>query len=1423
MRKFVEIRETVKEIKEGDRKKRVVSVYTSYRASGKDLMKKGGKFYAILDHETSMWSTNEQDTVRFIDREIANYISSKYRQDENGDYWKSVGQESMKVVPSYLDDSSTNRLKDFNIWMSNLSINHNFKQLDQSITFTDTEVTPEMYRSKRLLYDVKEGPIDSYEKIMSTLYSDDNRNKIEWAIGSVFTGDSKKIEKLLVLYGDPGSGKSTVLDLVKKLFEGYWSAFVAAELVSSTNQFGTAAFKDNPLVAIQDDGKMSKIETPTVNELVSHKHVTINEKGKQQYTIISNAFLFLATNDPVDIHDTKLGITRRLLDVYPSGNKIKPVEKYRDLVANMEFEKGAIAYHCIQVFKKLGKEYYEGYIPIQMIKKTNYLQNFLSDNLTEFSKRTYFLRNDLYDLYKTYYEESGLGYPPKRITFTDQLKEYFDTYEEMGWVNGRSERHIFRGLKISRVLGISDRDESGAEDFKWLSLECTTSLFDQLYSDQPAQYANEEGNPKNKWEKVKTTLKSINTKKLHWLKLPENVIKMDFDKRDKDGNKSLEENLKAANKFPKTYAEVSKSGCGIHLYYIYDGDPNELSRLYDENIEIKLSTGNNAHRRILTRCNDLPITHISTGLPLKEVKKKVEDIPVTVSGLRTTIRRCLAKEIHGDTRSNIDWIYEVLDRAYNSGLQYDLTDMKEDVEKFAANSTNQSDYCKKKVLSMKFKSEKGEEVFDSTAFEDEEQVRDLIKYYLGCNVFADSDKALEAVKDTLDKAYDAGLIYDVSDLYQDVLIFAINHHTKNGVNLLGDMRFCSEKEGTYCDEYDPDGPLIFFDIEVKPNMNLLCWKYEGDDQPVIAMFNPKPEEIDNFLHLHGKYKSKIIGYNNKEYDNHILHAMRLGKSPYDIYLISKNIVGKDKNISRKAKFREAKKYSYSDIFDFMPEKISLKKWENRLNGVVHSEFAHPWDEPLPEDQWEELATYCKNDVIATEAVFKSKDGQAAWKGRQILVDLANILMGPGSVVNDSTNELTTKLIVGNEPNPQQYFVYPDLSKEFPGYEFDEHGIDPDRYISKDVIITGKSFYRGYDPGEGGFVWAKPGMYGYSESDDSASHHPSTLIAENGFGKFTPNYKRLLDLRLMVKHKEYDKLRTMYNGALAKYLETDEDAGALSFALKIAINAVYGLTAAKFKNRLRDDRNKDNWVAKRGALFMIDLMLGVQELGYTVLHCKTDSIKILNPDDRVRNYIYEYGKKFGYTFEIEHRFDRLCLVNDAVYVCKYTDEDVNGKAKGQWDATGKQFQVPYVFKTLFSHEPIQFEDMCEIKNSSTALYLDTNENLPEGEHDYHFIGKTGQFCPIKPGCGGGYILRDAGNGKFAFTEGTKGFRWLESEFVSEFNKQDDIDRSYYNRLVDKAVETISKFGSFDAFVAEGKYVDMNFMNIPETEDEEIPWK
>lgn len=71
------------------------------------------------------------------------------------------------------------------------------------------------------------------------------------------------------------------------------------------------------------------------------------------------------------------------------------------------------------------------------------------------------------------------------------------------------------------------------------------------------------------------------------------------------------------------YAELSKSGNGIHLHYIYTGgDVNQLSRIYSDHIEIKVYTGKSSLRRKLSKCNNLPIANISSGLPLKEIIKK---------------------------------------------------------------------------------------------------------------------------------------------------------------------------------------------------------------------------------------------------------------------------------------------------------------------------------------------------------------------------------------------------------------------------------------------------------------------------------------------------------------------------------------------------------------------------------------------------------------------------------------------------------------------------------------------------------------------------------------------------------------------------------------------------------------------------------
>ena len=888
------------------------------------------------------------------------------------------------------------------------------------------------------------------------------------------------------------------------------------------------------------------------------------------------------------------------------------------------------------------------------------------------------------------------------------------------------------------------------------------SIFDEECSDCFAQYANSEETPSKQWDNVKTKLSQIKTSKLHYVKPPENHIVIDFDISDKNGNKCYERNVEEASKWPPTYAELSKSGAGVHLHYIYTGDVSKLSRTYDDHIEIKVFTGKSALRRKLTKCNNLPIATISSGLPLKGEDKLVNFEAIkSEKGLRTLIKRNLNKEYHPGTKPSIDFIYKILEDAYASGLNYDVSDMRNSVLAFAANSTNQAEYCIKLVNKMQWK----------------------------------SAEPSDSVK-------------------------------------------------------NDDAKLVFYDVEVFPNLFLVNWKIEGEGKPVVRMINPTPAEIEDLIRF------RLVGFNCRRYDNHMLYARLMGYTNEQLYNLSKKIINSKKGENRDCFFGEAYNVSYTDVYDFASagNKKNLKKFEIEL-GIHHQELGLPWDKPVPENMWTKVAEYCDNDVLATEAVFNYL--KADWTARQILADLA------GMTVNDTTNSLTTRIIFGNNKNPQSEFHYRNLAD--PVYDLDEETYDflseaaPKMmeqthgeagsllpYFPGYKYDAGKSTYKGEEVGEGGYVYSEPGMYTNIALLDILSMHPHSAIAECLLGpKFTRAFRDIVEGRVSIKHETWNVVNEMLDGKLKPYIQkvingemTSDD---LANALKTAINSVYGLTSAGFENAFRDPRNNDNIVAKRGALFMVDLKHEVQARGYTVAHIKTDSIKIPNATPEIINFVMEFGEKYGYTFEHEATYDRMCLVNDAVYIAKYKDvewcEHVYGyipskqkKKAGKWDATGTQFAVPYVFKTLFTKEPIEFEDMCETKEVKTALYLDMNEDLPEGEHNYHFVGKVGLFCPIKPGRGGGELLRQGsdsnGNVKYDTATGAKGYRWLESEMVEELEKEHDIDRSYYDKLVDDAIHGkgkgkdrkpgISDFGDFEWFVSDEPTI------APPFPDDDLPW-
>lgn len=1283
--------------REAQNKKNVLEVYPDFRVMrSKDLMIRAKSFYAIWDEDKGLWSTDEFDVQRLVDDALRDYEV------------KTPG--IFDIRKKYLADFSSNSWLQFRNYVGHLTDNHH--ELDSKLTFRNTEVKKEDYVSRRLPYDLAEGPTEAWDELIGTLYSPENRQKLEWAIGAIVAGDSKSIQKFLVLYGSQGTGKSTILNIIQWMFENYWTAFVAQELTSRNNSFALEAFKTNPLIAIDHDGDLSRIQDNSkLNALVAHEPMEINEKNKPKYMMRFIAMMFIGSNSPVKITDSRSGLIRRLIDVHPTGETLGP-RKYQTLMGQIKFELGAIAWKCQQVYLSMGKDYYSGYKPVEMMLQTDVFFNFIEAHYDLFMSQGGVTLNHAFELYKNFIQESEIEHSLPRYKLRDELRNYFESFEERAEINGERVRSWYSGFKADKFKAPTGTPE---QHMFSLVMDETVSLFDKEFAECFAQYSKDDGTPRLYWSDeiridkngkefkpkadqiVSTKLETIDTSKEHYVKVPENLIVIDFDLTDANGEKSAERNLEKASSWPSTYAEFSKSGSGIHLHYYYEGDVSELARMFDDGIEVKVYTGNSTLRRRLTRCNAVPVATLVPGqLPRKEKKVMNEGVINDEKHLRALINKALRKEVHPGTKSNVDYIHHILEEAYKSGQTYNVTDLRQKILVFASRSSNQALTAIKLVQTMKFASE--------------------------------------------------DILAEITE---------------------GESEQTNKEKKTL--EVDRE---VIFDVEVFENLFVICWKYkDAPEESIVAMINPSAQEVGKLMSM------KLVGFFNRQYDNHILYGAYMGYNNEQLYQLSQKLVT---NVPG-AKFGNAYNISYTDIYDFASIKMSLKKWEIEL-GIHHMELGIPWDKPVPKELVPKVVEYCKNDVQATDVVRNHLE--ADFIARQILADLSGLSM------NSTTQQHTAKIVFGDDKRPQDKFIYTDLSEMFPGYKYE----------------FGKSTYHEEITGEGGYVYAEPGMYENVGVLDVASMHPTSIEALNLFGEYTQNFSDLKAVRIAIKHGKLDEAKQMLGGKLARYLDNPEQAEALSHALKIVINIVYGLTSAKFDNAFRDPRNIDNIVAKRGALFMIELKRACQAKGWTVVHIKTDSIKLANLTQEMIDFVMEFGRQYGYDFEHESTYSRFCLVNDAVYIA-HVKWAAKEKKIDTWEATGAQFAHPYVYKYLFSKEAIDFRDMCETKTVQSAMYLDYTglDDTPMAlvadlnENDMRFVGKAGQFCPMEPGAGGGYLVREK-DGKFYAVTGTKGFFWMESEMVEHLKKHDGIDGSYFEKLVDEAITKISDFGDFEWFVA-----------------------
>lgn len=141
-------------VKQRSTKNGIIEVYPDFKVCrSKDLMVRGGKFYAIWDAEKGLWSTDEYDVQRLIDEDLYG-ASERLRTDE-------------RVVVKAMSDFSSRSWVEFRKYIGNISDNSH--QLDEKLTFQNTEVGKEDYVSKRLPYSLEKGSYEAFEKLLNDI------------------------------------------------------------------------------------------------------------------------------------------------------------------------------------------------------------------------------------------------------------------------------------------------------------------------------------------------------------------------------------------------------------------------------------------------------------------------------------------------------------------------------------------------------------------------------------------------------------------------------------------------------------------------------------------------------------------------------------------------------------------------------------------------------------------------------------------------------------------------------------------------------------------------------------------------------------------------------------------------------------------------------------------------------------------------------------------------------------------------------------------------------------------------------------------------------------------------------------------------------------------------------------------------------
>lgn len=653
----------------------------------RDVVIQGGNFTAFYNYDTHFWESKAS---------FYKYARALLYEEAEKERQLHPDQTILVQDPQHLSSKVPTKIDA----LCKACETENAILFNQKIFFHGELPEREDYATKTMPYERYVGNTDeacpNYDELMSVLYSPEDRTMIEWLAGCALCGDGDRVDKFIYLEGEPGSGKSTILNIVEQVLGPYGASIKAEEFASSNSPFATAQMKKAPLLGIQHDGDLSKIETNTIlNNIISHEPIEINEKYAKTFYIRLRTLLIIASNNALRLTDSYSGLLRRALDPVPTG-KLIPNDKYNKLVGAIQYELAGICARWIDVYRSLGTRAYGPYRSTRIVRNGNALGYWVERNRDiEWSRSGECYLSTEYSLYRAYCDGTSTK-PISKSLFERQLHFFWEMSADETQDNSVKDVHFMdyawkRRAFTKPVYRLYVDKSDTPKECEFLSFTVSSDAeFAKLCSECPAQYATESGTPKASWDTVTTKLSNIVSTELHYVRPQLQHIVIDLDCRDSGGGKSLNAAISVINELglPPTYGELSKSGQGVHLHYIYDGDPTTLTNLIRENVEVKVFVGKSSLRRKFSYSNGLPVSHVSSGIPLKDKKedvagKEIED----EDHLRNIIKKGLRGE-YGSHIVTIQFIDYMLKKAVAQGLVYDLESYRVDLMAYALKSTH---------------------------------------------------------------------------------------------------------------------------------------------------------------------------------------------------------------------------------------------------------------------------------------------------------------------------------------------------------------------------------------------------------------------------------------------------------------------------------------------------------------------------------------------------------------------------------------------------------------------------------------------------------------------------------------------------------------------------------------------------------------